>query len=775
MSDDRPHFYEFGPFRVDPARRVLLRDGRLVALQPKAFEILVFLVRNPGRLITKEELLSAIWPELVVEESNLSQNIFVLRKALGDGEAGHRYIVTLPRRGYQFAEAVHVRQNDGAAVEASRQTLPPEVIGRSESADGRHVRGRIPRSRVVAAIVGAAIALVVIALAGSGYFRHSSHVQERSRILLTAFTNLTNDPAMNTVPRDVLEIGLSQSPFLSLIPQQQIGKTLQLMERPANAQLSAELAQEICLRNQGKAVLSGTIAAFGSRYLVTLEATDCSSGERIVQSKAEAARKQDVPHALDSLTASMRTNLGESLASVRQFDVPIEQATTGSFDALKAYSVGEQARLKGDNAAAVPLFKQAVELDPSFALAYAELAAAYVGLRHPELARPNYRKAFELKDAASENEKLWISAEYFKLVGNLTEAANSYSTLAKLYPRDGRPWESLADMYTRMARYSDAVDAAKEGLRLNPDDSRAYIILARAYKRSSRFTEANEIGKQAEAKGLDAWAMRCLLYEVAFALNDTAKMTEQVAKEAGKPSEDWMVLYEAWAAAAAGKVRQSRVLFERAIALTETSGEQDHAATTSEFYTEYMQMLGLFGLKQEARQLSATAPGLDTNEDAPYALALAGDFERAGAIERELGERYPDSTLINSFVRPKAQAAIALGQLRPQDAIAELQPALPAKLQTFDVPYLLGQAYLDVKEPMQAAAAYRDILNNRGVDAISPSYALAYLGTARALNMQGELQKSRAAYEQLFAYWKNAEPDNPVLVRARQEYSALAN
>jgi tetratricopeptide (TPR) repeat protein len=200
-----------------------------------------------------------------------------------------------------------------------------------------------------------------------------------------------------------------------------------------------------------------------------------------------------------------------------------------------------------------------------------------------------------------------------------------------LYPRDGRPWESLADMYTRMARYTDAVDAAKEGLRLNPEDSRAYVILARAYKRSNRFIEANAIGRQAEAKGLDGWAMRCLLYEVAFALDDAEKMSEQVVKETGKPSEDWMVLYEAWGAATAGKLKQSRALFERAIALTETSGEQDHAATTSEFYTDYMQMLGLFGLTQGARQLIAKAPGLETNDDAPYALALAGEFGRAAA------------------------------------------------------------------------------------------------------------------------------------------------
>ena len=773
VSDDGPRFYEFGPFRLDAAQRVLLRDGRSIVLQPKALDILLLLVRNPGRLITKEELLSAIWPKLIVEESNLSQNIFLLRKALGDGDGGHRYIVTLPRRGYKFVEAVSIPQSDGAPAIANPLTLPPDTMGVTGDAPPYQAPTRIQKPFLVPAIVGAAIALVLIALAGSAYFRHPPFVKERSRILLTGIANLTDDPAFDTVPGNVLEIGLSQSPFLSMIPPQQINKTLQLMERPVDAKLSAELAREICLRNQGKAVLSGAIAAFGSRYVVTLDATDCSSGERIVQSKAEAVRKEDVPHELDSLTTNMRTDLGESLASVRQFDVPIEQATTGSFEALKAYSAGEQARLKGDNATAVPLFKQAIELDPSFALAYGEIAAAYAGLRHPELARSNYQKAFELKDRASENERLWISAEYFKYVGNSTEAANSYHTLAKLYPRDGRPWESLADMYTRMARYTDAVDAAKEGLRLSPDDSRAYVILARAYKRSNRFIEANAIGRQAEDKGLDGWPMRCLLYEVAFALDDAQKMSQQVVKQTGKPSEDWMVLYEAWGAATAGRIKESRVLFERAIALTETSGEQDHAATTSEFYTDYMQMLGQFGLTQEARQLIAKVPGLETDDDASFALALAGEFERADALERELGKRYPDSTLVNSMTRPRAQAAIALGQLRPQDAIVALQPALPAKLQTFDVPYLLGQAYLDVKAPVQAAAEFSDILHNRGVDALSPSYALAYLGLARALQMQGNVQKSREAYQHLFAFWKDADPDNPVLVRARQEYSAL--
>jgi tetratricopeptide (TPR) repeat protein len=738
------------------------------------------MVENPDRVLGKDEMMAAIWPGRVLEESNLSQNIFTLRKTLSEG-GEERCIVTAPGRGYRFTAPVRrVRRNSttpnsgSGGASATIVGVPSSDASVPGSAHpAAPLTGHSGRAtRNVGLIAGLAL-VAGVAWYGLEHWRGVAPIKERSRILLTGIANLTDDSAFDTVPERVLEIGLSQSPFLVLIPPQQVGKTLQLMERPVDAKLSADLAQEVCLRNQGKAVLSGAIAVFGSRYVVMLEASDCSSGERIVQSKMEATHKEDVPRALDSLMVKMRTDLGESLASVRQFDVRIEQATTGSFEALKAYSVGEQARLNGDNESAVPLYKRAVELDPSFALAYAELAATYVGLRQPELARRYYQQAFQYKDRASEKEKLWISAEYFKLVGKLSESIDSYRAMARLYPNDGRPWESLADLYTRMARYQDAVDAAKEGLRLSPDESRAYVILARAYKRSNRFTEANAVGRQSVVKGLDGWNMHCLLYEVAFALGDVDQMSAQAATEAGKPNERWMLEYEALGAATAGKLKQSRELFERVFAATQASAGEDQSPTLSGFYTDYIEILSLFGLVQEARQLIAQAPGLEQNEDGPYVLAAVGEFERAADLDAEFGKRYPDSTLTNTLTRPIAQAMIALGQHRPRDAITVLQPSLPAKLRTFHVPSLLGQAYLELKSPAQAAAEFTDIIGNRGVDAVSPMYPLAYLGLARAMQLQGDIRKSRKAYEQLFAFWKDADADNPMLVRAWTEYAAL--
>jgi tetratricopeptide (TPR) repeat protein len=281
------------------------------------------------------------------------------------------------------------------------------------------------------------------------------------------------------------------------------------------------------------------------------------------------------------------------------------------------------------------------------------------------------------------------------------------------------------------------------------------------------------VGEQATSKGLDAWDMHCLLYEVAFALGDVAMMSDEVAKESGKQNEGWMLDYQALAAATAGKLKQARALFDRAIALSETSGGEDGRATISNFYTDYIQMLAMFELTREAQQVAAKAIGLEQNEEAPYALAEAGEFERAASLDREIGQQYPDSTLVSYLLRPRTQAAIALGKRRPRDAIVALQPAMPTKLETFDVPSMLGQAYLDLKQPEQAAAEFRDVLANRGVDAISPMYPFAYLGLARALRMQGKVQESRAAYEQLLAFWKDSDPDNPLLVRARSEYTGL--
>jgi DNA-binding winged helix-turn-helix (wHTH) protein/tetratricopeptide (TPR) repeat protein len=738
---------------------LLLRGSTPVPLSPKVFDTLLLMLQNPDRLLTKDEIMAAIWPGRVVEESNLSQYVFVLRKALKD-DSEDRWIVTSPGRGYRFTAAVRRMTPRADEPEALTSAVP------------RRLSAWL-RSRQAAWTVGCLI-LVAGLVWWQRHLTSAPLALERSTVLLTGIGNLTGDPAFDSVPESVLEIGLSQSPFLSLIAPQQVANTLKLMELPVDSTLSADLAREVCLRNDGKATLGGSISAFGTHYIAILEAHDCNSGQRIVQSKVDISSKQDVPQALDGLTATLRTHLGESLPSVQRLGIPIQQVTTRSFAALQAYSVGERTRQQGDNNAAVPLFQRATELDPSFALAYAELAAAYIALRQPELARPNYAKAFQLRDRTSEKERLWISAEYFKLVGNLSEAINNYRAMAQLYPRDGRPMESLADLYTRLARYDDAVAAARDGLRLNPDDSRAYSILARAYKRSNHYVEAKQIAEQAIAKNLAGWEMHCLLYEVSFAVNDDDGMAEGEALERGKPNEAWMVEYEALSAATSGQIKLARDRFEHAIALMSATGGDSRRATIADFYTDYIQMLAHVGLESEARRIAAQIPDLDNNEEAPYALALSGDFQRATAIDQHFGTQYPDSALSNNFTRPRTQAAVALGQHRPEQAVAILQPALPSKLRTLDVPYLLGQAYLELKQPDRAAAEFTEILAHRGVDAIDPLFPLAYIGLARALRMQGQILQSQSAYESFLKFWAKADPDAPLLGLARQEYAELA-
>ncbi len=755
--------YRFGPFLLDPAERLLSRDGAPVPLTHRLLETLLAFVRAPGRVLTKDELMEAVWPGRYMEEASLKQAIFTLRKALSDSGDDARYIVTAPGRGYSFAAPVQkVNRAIGLPQPASSLgALSPPVVELS--------RRRVSAVPIVAALLifGALAAGIAI------WIRNMPSPPTKPIVVVLAdFQNLTSDSALGTVLGKVLQIDLAQSPFLSLMSPQQVSKTLQLMERTTDTSLTPQLAQEVCARNQAAAVLSGAVASVGSGYVVTLEARDCDSGKSFSENKAEVARKEDVPRALDGLTVQARESLNESSASIQKFGAPIAQATTSSFEALKAFSLGERARANGDNTGAAALFKRAIELDPSFAFAYAELGNSYIGLREFELGKVNFQKAFSLRDRTSENEKLAITASYYERLGNAAEAARAYQVWAQTYPRDWLPWAHQANLLTSMARYEDAIAAGREALRLNPDHYGPYSVLARADKRASRFADAKAVGKLAAARGLDGWDMHGILYEIGFVEHDSTAMAAQVAKENGKATETWMLDYEAWGAATAGRAAECRALFEKAIETARQQGpdSQEEAVTFTE---DEIEALALLGLKDEARAIADRAVGLENSEYQPIALALAGDFDRASAAATALAKLYPDSTEINDSDVPVTRAEIALGQGRPNDAIGALQPALAYEMRDFWTSSLLGQAYLDTKAPEKAAAEYRKILGNRGVDGLSPHYPLAYLGLARALHAQGKIPESKAAYEDLFAFWKDADKDLPVLVDARREYAAL--
>jgi DNA-binding winged helix-turn-helix (wHTH) protein/tetratricopeptide (TPR) repeat protein len=755
--------YAFGRFRLDPVRRVLLHDDATVPLTPKAFEVLLYLVSNSGRVVEKDELLNEVWAGRFVEESNVSQTIFTLRKALSGAGEESSLISTLSGRGYTFTAPVQLNSAaylpDAEGATALRSAAPPPAA--------RETSWLRPTL-----IVGMSVILIAIIAVFTGY-RNTPPPRVQPRLLVLAdFQNFTTDPALGSVMGKVLEIDLAQSPFLNLLSPQQQSETLRQMERLKDAKLTPDLAQEVCARNQGDAMLSGSVAKIGQHFLVTLQVRDCNHGGSIAEVKTAAASEDDLPDTLDGLTVSVREALKESSASIGRFNTPIAQATTSSFEALKAFSLGESVRANGDNAAALSSFKRATELDPSFALAYAELGSGYFGLRETELGKAAYRKAFDLKDRASENEKLRIAAVYYERLGNFTKAVQSYQLWVQTYPQDWLPWAHLANILTGTARYKEAVAAGREALRLNPLHYGPYSVLARAYKRSTRFAEAKEIGRLAAAKGFDGWDIHGVLYEVAFAEGDSGAMARQVAKETGTPTEPWMLDYEAWGAATAGQINQCRTLFEKAIRTAREQGPDSQEEATL-FLEDYIESMAYFGFKQEAQKLALGATDLRGSEYGSFALAMAGNFADAASDADALRKRYPESTEVNDEDIPLVRATIDLGQGRPKEAVNVLQPSLASELRDFYTSSLLGEAYLDLHQPDKAAAEFQKILDNRGVDGLSPLYPLAYLGLARALRMEGKPLQSKAAFEKLFSFWKDADADLLVLQEARREYAQL--
>jgi len=770
----RKEVYAFDRFRLDSVRRLLTRDGVPIPLSPKLFDTLLHLVENSGRVVEKGEIMNAVWPDRFVEESNLSQTIFGLRKALSVAGEENRFIETVPGHGYRFMAAVEVLSARQSGEVPSRP-LPVSsdvAAGGGASLTAMAPETLIPRDWAGWLAIACTVLLLIVATTAAIKWNRADipRSTQPNIVVLADFQNLTRDPVFGAVLDKVLEIDLAQSPLLDLLPPQRVSQTLQLMERPRDAKLTPELAQEVCSRNGGKAMLSGAVASAGSRYIVTLEARDCVNGNAIAESKADAARQEDVPDVLDGLSARMREALNESLASIRKFDVPIAQATTSSFEALKDFSLGEQSRAKGDFTTSIPLLKRAIELDPSFALAYEDLGADYAGLREPDLVRAYYQKAFALSARASENEKLRIAANYYQRAGNFDDAIRAYQLWTETYPRDWMPWSNLTNFYTAGGRYEEAVEAGKQALRLNPENSAPYTFLARAYKRLTRFAQARAVCRKAIAKGLDGWDIHGLLYEIAFAEGDTATMAEQVAREKGKPTEGWMLDYEALAAATAGKLEQSRSLFDLAIQSARQQGP-DAAGEVTEIFADYIDSVALLASQQDARKVALDA---EPGNRSVFGLAEIGEYADAAALATALRNAHPGETELVDFTLPAAAAEIDLGEGKPQDAIAALQPAASSELREFWTPSLFARAYLELSAPARAVAEYRRILVNRGVDGTSPLYPLAWLGLGRALHMEGRSAQSRAAYEKLFAFWKNADSDLPILQTARREYAELA-
>jgi len=485
MSAETKVLYEFGKFRCDPREHLLLCDGKPVSLSPKSFEILVSLLQNNGRLLTKDDLMRQVWPDSFVEEANLTVNISALRKVLGETPSGQQYIETVPKRGYRFVAPVKEFRGEGPPAPGV-QTLEPEkrelVVAPSPTASVW-----LRRWWLAAALL--LIAVLVSVLVSS---RHAT-LTDKDTVVLADFTNSTGDPVFDGALRQGLSSQLEQSPFLNLLSEERIAQTLSLMAQAKDARLTHDLAREVCQRTASAAVLDGAIAQVGTQYLLTLKAVNCSNGDSLGSTEAEATDKNHVLEALGKVASEIRNKLGESLASVQKYDAPAENVTTPSLEALKAYSLGYQAMVvKSSYTVAIPLLQRAISLDPNFAMAYARMGTSYSNLNETVRAAESSRRAYELRERVSEREKLYITSHYELFVtGNLEAARKAYELSAQTYPHD-IPLSNLGLIYSELGDYDKALAAHKEALRVNLETGNryAYANLVSGYLQLNRLDEA---------------------------------------------------------------------------------------------------------------------------------------------------------------------------------------------------------------------------------------------------------------------------------------------
>jgi tetratricopeptide (TPR) repeat protein/predicted Ser/Thr protein kinase len=606
---------------------------------------------------------------------------------------------------------------------------------------------------------------------------------EKDTVVVTDFANSTGDPVFDGTLKQALAVDLEQSPFMNILTDRKIADTLKLMGQPPTAHVTPDLARELCLRTGSKAILSGSVSKLGRQYVIGLEANACGTGDSLANERAEANSKEDVLKALDTAAAAIRTRLGESLASVQKFDVPVE-ATTPSLEALKAYSLGiTTERTRGD-AESIPFMRRAIELDPNFAMAYAGLAVAYSNLGQASLAMEYGKKAYELRDRVSNREKYRISAFYFQFVtGELEKAMEAYELWAKSYPRNSVPHGNLGVLYTTLGQYDKAIAETRRAQELEPTIA-GYSNLAALYISVNRLKDARQTLEQAQQKNFDAFIIRAGLYSVAFLSGDTAEMEREVAWTAGRPGEeDQMLNIEADTEAYHGRLGKARDLARQAADSAVRMDDKESAAGYLVFQGLREAELGnAAAARQIVKRALALSPGRDVRVMAALALARAGDTAQASAILEALKNSDPLNTILKVYWFPAIEGSIAMAQNAPDRAITGLEPALPYELggqpdtgivTLMYPPYIRGLAYLAQKNGPAAANEFRKFLDHPGIVQNFVLASLARLQLARAYALSGNPAKAKAAYEEFFALWKDADPDVPILKEAKAEYAKL--
>jgi len=635
-------------------------------------------------------------------------------------------------------------------------------------------------------LVPVAVILIAAGIAVGYYFRSRQsaiRLTDKDTIVLADFANKTGDAVFDDTLKQGLSVQLEQSPFLDLVSERKVNETLKLMGRPAGDRLTPEVTREVCQRTGSKAMLTGSIAGLGSQFVIGLKAVNCGTGDVLAEAQEQAAGKEEVLKALDNAAASLRGKLGESLSTVQKYATPVEEATTPSLEALKAYSLGQKTRSAKGETAALPFFKRAVELDPNFAMPYATMSSIYSDLNQAERATENARKAYELREKVSERERFYIEAFYYQYVtGKLEKTAQVYELWQQTYPRDDVPYAELGAISTVLGNLEKALEEQLESVRLEPNAVAHYANLGNAYANLNRLEAAEAVYKQANERKLEDEFLLGYRYQLAFLKGDAAQMAQLATAALGKPgTEDFLLEAQADTEGWQGKFKNAGELTRRAM----DSAQLNDAKETGATYQAAAALREVeSGNREQARADAAEALKLAPNRDvramAALALARAGDKAAAEKLAAELDKSFPLDTLVGRYWLPTIRAAAALQRKDPNQAVELLQAAStielgqPTGLTVFLCPvYVRGEAYLMLHDGNAAVAEFQKFIDHRGLVVNFPWGGLARLGLARSYVLQGNTAKAKGAYQDFLTLWKDADPDVPILKEAKAEYAKL--
>ena len=624
----------------------------------------------------------------------------------------------------------------------------------------------------------AVLAILVLAIAGGGYWflAHRAHavMGAKDAILVTDFVNTTADPVFDGTLKKALAVDLEQSPYLNVFPEQKVRQTLQFMGRSPDERVNAETGKEICLRDGIKAMLTGSISNVGSQYVVSIDAVNASSGESLAREETQASSKEDVLNAIHKSGSQLRQKLGESLASVQKYDKPLSEATTSSLEALKVLSLADAKHETGSEFEALPLYQRAVELDPNFAMAYARLGSVYSNMGQTQLSEENRQKAFELRDRASEHEKLYIMSHYYADSGQLDKGITAYELYKQTYPRDSIPFTNLAAIYNQFGQFENALENAKQAVELDPDGISGYSNLAQAYAGLGRVEEAKATINIAIQRKVGGASNHLVLANMAWVQNDTATMEKELQLAAVGPDGELNVAgARAGLAASLGQAAKERELSKKARDAAARLKLTDVVANmyVNEAGNEYF-----FGDKQKLLADAHEALKLSKSPNvvifAAQMLVLGGD-DQGLKLGEENAKSRPYDTTLQFVATPMVRAIYDLVHNQPSKAIDETDGVLVYSRANVGVFYVRGISYLKMGRAADALQSFQKILDLRPVASFDIIESVAHLELARAYAMQGDSVHSRMAYQDFMALMKDADPDLPLLKEAKAEYAKL--